>query len=331
MSSSEGQISWLGLMVEDMIVDRNIGTGAFSHLFRGCGLELPVNAVFKLSKENSELKPQGDIAGPSTRTQSLGFFTGGYYSVIPDASFLLCKQFEKLYACKDSGLVNVQHLANLGGMSYMRMDYLEGESFRSTIANGGARLAHFIEIAGTLKRLGENADFAYHGDLKPENIMHTGRGLKLIDCGYFGLMQCEDGELDEVAVTTPCYYPALKPDDLFAFGVMLFEAATGFHPLLGGLISGSSALRFYPLSVELREQLDLLNDLGFPDLEPLATLPLVNQLAPHMRPEIVRLLLSCLRLQIGPDGLLREKIIFGDFAELEAHMLKLLDLGLDIG
>jgi serine/threonine protein kinase len=332
MPSFEQQISWLGLMVEDTIVDRNMGSGPFSHLFRGCGLELPVNVVFKLAKDASEINNMESLKVNLTSsicTQALSFFTGGYYPILPDASFLLARQFEKLQKASCPGLVKVQHLASFGGMSYMRMEYLAGENFRATLVNRGARLTHFIELAGILNSLVQNDEIFFHGDLKPENIMHTGDGLRLIDCGYFGPMQCLDGEILEAAITTPIYYPTLKPDDLFAFGVMLFEAATGFHPLVGREKNAISPLRVYPLSDELREQLKLLSDLGFPDLESLASLPLVHHLAPHIRPEISQFLLAALRLQIGPDGLLTERVFFTDFAQLEAYMLKLQALGLD--
>jgi hypothetical protein len=78
--------------------------------------------------------------------------------------------------------------------------------------------------------------FGYHGDVKPENMIVTGSGVILVDCGYFGSVHVGDKADPQktLIVTTPRYYPRLLPDDLLAFGLLLWEAAMR-KPLLEGV------------------------------------------------------------------------------------------------
>lgn len=142
---------------------------------------------------------------------------------------------------------------------FLVMEYLEGESLADRLQRGPlpldqvARLG--IDIAGALERA-HNAGIV-HRDLKPGNIMMTKSGAKLLD---FGLAKPQSAQISgtapllSAAVTMSSPVPGASPlttagtvlgtiqymspeqiegkeadarSDIFAFGAVLYQAATG--------------------------------------------------------------------------------------------------------
>ena len=139
------------------------------------------------------------------------------------------------------------------GTDYLVMEYLEGETLAQRLSKGPLPLAqvlqYAIEIADALDKAHRKG--ITHRDLKPGNIMLTKSGTKLLDFGLAKLAQ-------EVAPITPeSQQPTMKdaitaqgtilgtlqymaPEqvegkldqidartDIFAFGVVVYEMATG--------------------------------------------------------------------------------------------------------
>src|SRR6201998_3818439 len=138
-----------------------------------------------------------------------------------------------------------------GGMDYLVMEYIEGETLAQRLAKGALpldqTLRYAIEIADALDKA--HRKVITHRDLKPGNIMLTKGGTKLLDFGLAKLAQ-------EVGPVTPeSQLPTMKdaitaqgtilgtlqymaPEqvegkeadartDIFAFGVVVYEMATG--------------------------------------------------------------------------------------------------------
>ena len=137
------------------------------------------------------------------------------------------------------------------GTDYLVMEYLEGETLASRLRKGPLPreelLRTAIEIAGAL-------DVAHrkgliHRDLKPGNIMLTKSGAKLLDFGLAKNLPL-DAEIAGVTATPTVISPLtaqgtivgtfqyMSPEqleggeldacsDIFAFGVVLYEMATG--------------------------------------------------------------------------------------------------------
>ena len=123
---------------------------------------------------------------------------------------------------------------------FFTMERLEGETLAARLARrplspaAAARLVR--RVASVLKAT--HAQGIVHLDLKPDNLLLTRRGdLRLLD---FGAAQEEGDAPDAELVGTPGYVaperlaaprsPANPRMDLFALGVVFFEALTGAKP-----------------------------------------------------------------------------------------------------
>jgi TolB-like protein/Tfp pilus assembly protein PilF len=142
-----------------------------------------------------------------------------------------------------------------GGLDYLVMECLEGETLADRLKEGSLPAD---EVLKTGIEIGEGLEWAHHEgiihrDLKPANVMLTKTGAKLLD---FGLAKTS-GEADAEESHTRTADPSLtdpgtvmgtlsylSPEqiegkkasartDIFAFGVILYEMATGKRPFAG--------------------------------------------------------------------------------------------------
>ena len=157
------------------------------------------------------------------------------------------------------GHPNICEVFDLGrtpdGSPYLVMELLRGESLADRIKSVGS--IHFLELAPLLKQVLKALDAAHdkgilHRDLKPENVFieearHSGRQqAKLLDFGIsksMGYDFIENQRLTHTGMVmgTP-YYMAPEQArgdsgldqrvDLWAIGVMMYEALTGRRPFV---------------------------------------------------------------------------------------------------
>jgi serine/threonine protein kinase len=142
-------------------------------------------------------------------------------------SELLRRQAAKLSACDDASLVKAIETGVANDQAYLSMEYLPGPTLRELLCHGRAGVQILIEVLEGLHRLERNSHFGHHGDLKPENIIVTAGGAKMIDPGDF-LDSFDRARAN--CVTTSAYYPLLRPIDSMAFGAMLWEVVLGCQP-----------------------------------------------------------------------------------------------------
>jgi eukaryotic-like serine/threonine-protein kinase len=153
------------------------------------------------------------------------------------------------------GICTVYALEEVDGELYIATEVVDGHTLRDEIASASRRsadvLATALELATALAAA--HAAGLVHRDLKPENVMRTGDGrLKIVD---FGLARIDPARSDPrglaadappithagVVAGTPAYMAPEQIEggsvdartDVFAFGVLVYEYASGVHPFGG--------------------------------------------------------------------------------------------------
>ncbi|MGE5278481.1 MAG: protein kinase domain-containing protein [Acidobacteriota bacterium] len=195
------------------------------------------------------------------------------------------REARSLAALNHPGIVTIFAVEEADGTRFLAMELVEGESLDTLISPGGLPLARFFDIAVPFAEALSAAHERgiVHRDLKPGNVMVTPAGrVKVLD---FGLARVDaaEGSSNPNLTSTPTQSRAdltgqgqvfgtvayMSPEqtrgarvdarsDVFSFGVVLYQMATGERPFQGAssvdLIS--SILRDTPRPVaELRADL----------------------------------------------------------------------------
>lgn len=175
-------------------------------------------------------------------------------------------------ALNHPNVVTVYSVEESDNVHFITMELLEGEPLDRLISANGLPPDRIIEIAGAVAEAlaAAHEKGIVHRDLKPANVMVTNEGrVKVLD---FGLAKDVGGESANGATMasagytqagmvmgTPAYMspeqvsgrPLDHRSDIFSFGVMLHEMATGRRPFEGNSSAEliSSILRDSPPSV----------------------------------------------------------------------------------
>jgi predicted Ser/Thr protein kinase len=141
-------------------------------------------------------------------------------------------------------VATVYALEEQGDRVFIVSEYVRGRTLRDELRAAPLSFQAVLRMALDLARALEAAHGAgiVHRDLKPENIMRTDEGtVKVLD---FGLVRFAAGASDlhltetGALLGTPAYMAPEQLEgrdvdfrtDLFALGVVLYEAAAGVHP-----------------------------------------------------------------------------------------------------
>jgi serine/threonine protein kinase len=140
-----------------------------------------------------------------------------------------------------------------GGRVFIAMEFLSGALLKDMISAGPLEIHSLLSLAIEIADALDSADREQivHRDIKPANIFVTDRGhAKILDFGLAQIASESDRggvpptakrrqfTTDRVTAGTPAYMSpeqvrGLNLDrrtDLFSFGVVLYEMATGLHP-----------------------------------------------------------------------------------------------------
>jgi serine/threonine protein kinase len=138
--------------------------------------------------------------------------------------------------------LNHPHICTLHdvGPDYLVMELVEGETLAARLSRGRLPLEQTVEfgaqVAGALAAA--HARGIVHRDLKPANIMLTKSGVKLLDFGLSRTFNDVHATADWERMGTPAYMAPEQLDgratdartDIYAFGLVLHEMATGSRP-----------------------------------------------------------------------------------------------------
>ena len=177
-------------------------------------------------------------------------------------------------ALNDPNIVTIYEIASENGTDFIAMECVDGKTLGQLIPKRGMRLEEIlryaIQIAGALAKA--HAAGIVHRDLKPGNIMINAEGrVKLLDFGLAKLTepytpgapaedaptrtlqpQSEEGSIVGTAAYMSPEQAESKPvgarSDIFSFGAVLYEMATGTRAFHGDskLSTLSAVLRENP-------------------------------------------------------------------------------------
>ncbi|MFN0106965.1 MAG: serine/threonine protein kinase [Bryobacteraceae bacterium] len=195
------------------------------------------------------------------------------HSVDPDLRQRFMQEAQAASALNHPNIITIHDVLSDDGVEIMVMELVAGQTLNEIIPRGGLRVPQVINYSAQIADALAAAHGAgiIHRDLKPGNIMVTDRDLvKLLD---FGLAKLAPGAFDSdpdatnlapltvqgSIVGTLCYMspeqalgkPADTRSDIFSFGAVLYEMATGIRAFTGenSISMLSSVLRDDPRRV----------------------------------------------------------------------------------
>ncbi len=205
-------------------IDGVLGAGGMGQVFRATDTRLHRTVAIKILPQNK--------AGDAERARR----------------FL--QEARAASALNHPNIVTVHDIASDNGINYLVMEYVPGKSLDKLIALGKLPLAEVIAYATQIANALAAAHAAgiVHRDIKPANIMVTPEGrLKVLDFGLAKLEERPPGPLSETRTMEPALTERgmvmgtaayMSPEqaraeevdartDLFSFGAVLYEMATG--------------------------------------------------------------------------------------------------------
>jgi Kae1-associated kinase Bud32 len=197
-------------------------------------------------------------------------------------------------AFNHANIVTVYDIRSDGGVDFIVMEYIEGQTLDKLIPAKGLRPAQALRFAVQITDALAKAHSAsiLHRDLKPSNIMVTGEGhIKVLDFGLAKLLEPAESSEEDSTVTerlltregtvmgTVAYMSPEQAEgrtldarsDIFSFGSVLYELVTNQKPF-----TGDSSLSILS---------KILNQDPTPPSQLIASIP----------PELEKLILRCLR------------------------------------
>ena len=172
-----------------------------------------------------------------------------------DARARLAREARAVASLNHPHICAIHDVVDADAQTFLVMEFVEGETLAARLARGPLPLAELLTVAiQTADALAAaHQRGIVHRDLKPSNIMLTRAGVKLLDFGIAKLHTptaaagMTDATMTELQ-TAPGQFvgtaPYMAPEqlegapvdaraDIFAFGAVLFETATGHRAFDG--------------------------------------------------------------------------------------------------
>lgn len=202
----------------------------------------------------------------------------------PELLARLEREARTIASLNHPNIVTVYSVEECDGVRFVTMEMIPGRTLREVIPSGGLALDRLLEIAAAIGAAlaAAHARGIVHRDLKPANVMISGDGaVKVLDFGLARSTQADavsDGDWATRAPTAEDAFAGtlhyMAPEqlrghgadaraDVFAFGVLLYQMATGRRafegetlPALAASILTDAAIPPSQLRPELPRRLD---------------------------------------------------------------------------
>jgi serine/threonine protein kinase/Tfp pilus assembly protein PilF len=192
----------------------------------------------------------------------------------PDRLQRFEREAKAVAALNHPNLVTLHSIEESGGVRFLTMELVDGQSLDQLVAPGGLPLARVLDLSIAIAEalIAAHQKGIVHRDLKPANVMVSGDGrVKVLDFGLAKLNEPEpvgasmmptmDQPISAVGLVLGTV-PYMSPEqlrgenvdarsDVFSLGVLIYELVTGKRPF-GGATSvevSSSILRDLPTPV----------------------------------------------------------------------------------
>ncbi len=224
LADADPDVSMIGRRVGPYLIQAQLGSGGMGEVYLAEDERLGRNVALKL------LDP-GLTENNDTRTRFL-------------------REARLASSLDHPNICTIHEAGEVGGRLFIAMQFIEGETLRDVI--GGrplsldSLLSISLQVADALAAA--HAKGIIHRDIKPGNIIITPHGhAKVLDFGLAKLLEQAEGEAETHLTMTGAVMgtpAAMSPEqargervdhrsDIFSFGVVLYEMATGRIPFLG--------------------------------------------------------------------------------------------------
>jgi len=233
----------IGEIVKGFRVDRFLGRGGFASVYlalheqTGEKVALKVGhasgggrQVTRLLEVTSRRSPDG-VSPDELPGEAIFFEANGVRIDLFDEheiKSMMQSEADILSGVTSGGLVRLRDHFVVDGRPFLVLDYVRGKTLREKIRSlEGIHLNWFLASVRSLITMQEDGSLAYHGDLKPENIIIKPSGkIVLIDPAM---------RLDQhgAVTTTPLFNPPALTEsraDVMGIGIMIYEILTGTLP-----------------------------------------------------------------------------------------------------
>src|SRR5271167_298678 len=121
-----------------------------------------------------------------------------HLSADPELKQRLDREAKAISALQHPNICTLHDVGSQGGVDFLVMEYLEGQTLADRLAKGALPLDQVLKIGAEIAQALEKAhqQGIIHRDLKPANIMLTKAGAKLMD---FGLAKPEAAGVSRAA------------------------------------------------------------------------------------------------------------------------------------
>ena len=166
------------------------------------------------------------------------------------------REAKKISQLQHPNVCTLYDVGSQGGVDYLVMEYLHGETVESRLKKGPLPIAEVLKIGSQIAEAIEAAHRrgVVHRDLKPGNVILTETGAKVLDFGLArdatppgqavdtqaGTLAAAITEEGSFVGTMPYMAPELLEGraadaraDIWALGCVLYEMATGERPFRG--------------------------------------------------------------------------------------------------